>query len=132
MAAGPVLEDPARASARVLESAIALGRAELKLVASQALVRARLLGTRAAKAIALTWLAMTLVQITLALLVITPFMVSLRSWAAVLTLLGPAVVLASIAGVASLRQWQQLARATSSSAHQTESEAGKARNELPA
>ncbi|HYO94607.1 MAG TPA: hypothetical protein VER33_08835 [Polyangiaceae bacterium] len=132
MATGPVLEDPARASARVLESAIALGRAELKLVASQALVRARLLGTRAAKAVALTWLAMTLVQITLALLVIAPFMVSLRSWPAVLTLLGPAVVLAVIAGVASLRQWQQLARATSSSAHQTASEAGKARNELPA
>jgi hypothetical protein len=132
MANGPVIEDPARASARVLESAIALARAELKLVASQGLVRARLVGTRAAKAVALTWLAMTLVQITLALVVIAPFMVSLRSWPAVLTLLGPAVALAGIAGVASLRQWQQLARATRSPAPQTESDAGKARNELTA
>jgi hypothetical protein len=90
--------NPRNATTEVVEGALGLVRAELKLLASYASSIAR----SASFSLVLGWFAMTLVQLTLAVLVFSPVLLSVRPWPIVVTTLMIAVVLSVAAGLGAL------------------------------
>jgi hypothetical protein len=92
----PLVEsNPRNATNEVVEGALGLVRAELKLLASYA----KTIGRSASFSLVLGWLAMTLVQLTLALLVFSPVLFSVRPWPIVVFTLMIALLLSAAAGL---------------------------------
>lgn len=89
-------QDPREASARVVESALALVRAELKLLGSYT----KGVLKRAGVSLFLAWLAITLGQVALVLAVLSPILLSMLPWPTVVSAIGIAVVLAAILAAA--------------------------------
>jgi hypothetical protein len=87
--------NPRNAATDVVEGALGLVRAELKLLASYTKTVAR----SASFSLVLGWFAMTLIQLTLALLVFSPVLFSVRPWPIVVFTLMIAVALSVAAGL---------------------------------
>lgn len=91
--------NPREATAEVVEGAMRLVRAELTLFASYA----RSIAQRAGFSIALGWLAVTLGQLAIVLIVLSPILVPWRPWQAVL--LSILLAIASSAAAAAGTLW---------------------------
>lgn len=101
-------ESPAHASMQVLESAVALARAELKLLQSHVLSHVYRLGGRAAVAVGLSWLAMCLTQLALLMLAVSPIVAASFGLPTLIASIAPAILLAAIAWFACIRSWRGL------------------------
>jgi hypothetical protein len=97
-------------SAQILDSAAALARAELKLL----WFHAQKLGTRVALAVGLTWIAMTLTQVALLVLALSPVIATSYGGAVLAASLAPVVLLAVIAWSLTLKRWLALTDRASS------------------
>jgi hypothetical protein len=101
--------DRAMPSARVIESAVELARAEGKLVLSHV----RILSLRALSAVLITLVATSLTQVAILLLALSPVLVAFRPWPTIL-LSGLVPVVAAIISIfVALRSWRRLLLAES-------------------
>jgi len=91
-------QDLSNASVRVVDGALALLRAELKLLSSYARDAVR----RAGLSLFFAWAAMSLAQVALVLVVLSPVLLSVRPWPLVALTIGIAIVLSGLAGGAAL------------------------------
>ncbi|MFO7178292.1 MAG: phage holin family protein [Pseudomonadota bacterium] len=99
-------QDPVHASARVIEGAVALVRAELRLVTSE--VRAR--AVDAAVGVALAVSAVAVGQVALLLLALSPALAAVQPWPVVLGMVAVPVVLALAIAAVALRRMRSPAR----------------------
>jgi hypothetical protein len=97
-------EDPARASVRVIESAVALARAEAKLAISEA----RAAASRAGVALVLGWAGVCLLQVAIVMVSLSPALLALRPWPVVLLMVLPSVVLAVAALLGAFLKFRSL------------------------
>jgi hypothetical protein len=91
-------QDLRNASVRVVDGALALLRAELKLLSSYA----RDVVRRAGLSLFFAWAAMSLAQVALVLVVLSPVLLSVRPWPLVALTIGIAILLSGLAGGAAL------------------------------
>jgi hypothetical protein len=109
MTAPAAFNQPPHPSAQILDSAAALARAEVKLLWSHA----RRLGGRVAVALGLTWLAMTLTQLSLLLLALSPLIAASYGAVHLAASLAPALLLSALAWGLSIKRWLALNEGTS-------------------
>lgn len=96
---GPLIEkDPRQATTQVVEGALELVRAEVRLLRSYAKGVAR----QAGLSIALGWVAVTLSHVALVLIVLAPILFSVRPWPLVVLSILSCLTLAAVAGGAAL------------------------------
>jgi uncharacterized membrane protein YqjE len=88
-------EDASLVSAQVVEAAVTLARAEVRLLATHAQNFVK----RTTGALLLGWLALSLAQVAIALVCVAPVIASFRSWPAALAAIAPALVLALLVGL---------------------------------
>jgi hypothetical protein len=96
--------DRAMPSARVIESAVELARAESKLVLSHI----RILSLRALSAVLIMLVATSLSQVAILLLALSPVLIAIRPWQTILASVLVPVVAAGIAIFIALRSWRRL------------------------
>jgi len=108
-------DDTAHASVRVAESVVALARAEIHLAVSSA----RAAGERLMLTIALSAIALLLVQAAFVVLVLAPLLWTFRPGPTLLTA-ALALVAATLASLLALRRWRSLGeRRVERAPHQT-------------
>jgi hypothetical protein len=96
--------DYGQPSARVIQSAVDLARAESKLVLSHV----KVLSLRAVTAVLFLLVATSLTQVAIVLLALAPVLATFREWhTVILSILFP-VVLAAIAVFFALRSWKRI------------------------
>jgi hypothetical protein len=100
----PLSRDPAAASARLIESAIELARAEVKL----ALTHARGLVTRAVVALLAVLVAISFAHAALVILALSPLLVAADHAVALVVALGPSLVFTAIAALIAYRTIKNL------------------------
>jgi hypothetical protein len=100
----PLTRDPAAASARLIESAIELARAEAKL----ALTHARGLVTRAVVAILAVLIAMSFAHAALVSIALSPLLIAANHPLALVLALGPSLIFTAIAGFIAYRTIKNL------------------------
>jgi hypothetical protein len=100
----PSFDDPAQAAARVVEGAVALARAEAKLLVSEA----RALGKRGAVIAGAGVAGLAFTQVALILLALVPVLTVFRPWPIVLLAVAPAFILAGVAWWTVLRNVRAL------------------------
>lgn len=108
MTAPAAFNQQSHPSTQILDSAAALARAEVKLLWSHA----RQLGGRVAMALGLTWLAMTLTQLSLLLLALSPLIAKSYGAAHLAASLGPALLLSALAWGLCIKRWLGLNEGT--------------------
>jgi len=97
-------ESPGRVGAQIVDSSLELIRAEIGLLWSRAIR----LGARGAVAVGISWAAMTLTQIALLMLVLSPLIAAAFStWAALASVL-PILFVTVLAWILTLRSWRLL------------------------
>lgn len=101
MTAPAAFNQPPHPSAQILDSAAALARAEVKLLWSHA----RRLGGRVGVALGLTWLAMTLTQLSLLILAVSPLIVASYGVTHLAASLAPALLLSALAWGFCIKRW---------------------------
>jgi hypothetical protein len=100
----PLSRDPAAASARLIESAIELARAEAKL----ALAHARGLLTRAVIAILAVLIAISFAHAALVIIALSPLLIAADHPIALVVALGPSLVFTAIAAFVAYRTIKHL------------------------
>lgn len=111
-------EDIGLPSARVIESAVELARAESKLVLSHV----KVLSLRALSAVLILLVATSLSQVAILLLALSPVLFSFRhDWPVVVSVLLPAVV-AGVAVWLAVRSFKRLSAAASSHSNNSSTE----------
>ncbi len=95
---------PNHSSAQVVDSVVALVRAELRLL----WFRARRVGGRTAVAIGLTWVSMSLTHIALFVLIVLPILSATYSELTIAATIVPATLLSVITWIMSIRSWRKV------------------------
>jgi len=99
----PIIDDDAaHASARVVEGAVNLAKAEIHLAKAelhQAVGRAKTIGQKAAVAGALLWIAMSIAQVALAVICLSPLLISVWEIPVVAASLALSIGLSTVFGV---------------------------------
>jgi len=91
-------------TAQVVDSAVALVRAELRLVWSHV----RRVGSRTAVAIGLTWVSMSLTHIALFVLLVLPLLAATYNIILILAAVVPATLLATMTRLLCIRSWRRV------------------------
>ncbi|HET9960085.1 MAG TPA: phage holin family protein [Polyangiaceae bacterium] len=110
--------DQTSSSGRLVQSAMMLAKAEIKL----AVAETRAVAKQAAIAVALSWASLSLVQVLLVLIAALPALAAVRDWPVALLSVAPCLVITGIVGFLALQRWKRVSELAGARPNRTQND----------